>query len=246
MLSACHRAARSWQRSSRRAARCMPRRPLGTPAAERRDACAAPLPARLRRAPRRAHRMVVRDRRARGRRAPVGLPDHLLPRRDRHRRRRHEPVRGAPAAVRAWRRHRPRGTPIAPRPAHRPQRLRHRRGRASPTPRSSCATGALMRSGGAGASRYCGACGERQRRLRLRPRARGDAAGPAARRGRRLAQGPRARADSAATTASRSSTFAARSRSKADRPRSPAGPGSTTSGATPTSTRARSAGTGSA
>ena len=86
--------------------------------------------------------MVVRDRRARGRRARLGLPDHLLSRRDRRRRRRAEPLRGAPAAVRARRRHRPRGTTLAPRPAHRAQRLRHRRGRASATPRSSCATGA--------------------------------------------------------------------------------------------------------
>jgi hypothetical protein len=40
-----------------------------------------------------------------------------------------------------------------------------------------------------------GARSERQRRLRLRPRARRDAAGPAARRRRRLAQGPASRAD---------------------------------------------------
>ena len=81
--------------------------------------------------------MVVRDRRARRRRARLGLPDHLLSRRDRRRRRRREPLRGAPAAVRARRRHRPRGATAAPRPAHRAQRLRHRRGRASATPRSS-------------------------------------------------------------------------------------------------------------
>ena len=103
----------------------------------------------------------------------------------------------------------------------------------------------LARSGGAGASRYAA-------------HAASDSAGfafelelaatqPVLLQGR-TASRARARAASrrAATTASRSSRCAARSPSKGARSAPPAAPGSTTSGATPTSTPAPSAGTGSA
>ena len=130
----------SARRSARRAACRAGRRRAGRGRATR-----APLrfPARLRRAPRGAHRVVVHDRRARGRRARLGLPDHVLSRRDRHRRRaRRAASRRASCCSR---------TP--PSPTSRQRRLRHdqriarsgfgiaeaarRRHR-----RSSCATGA--------------------------------------------------------------------------------------------------------
>ena len=176
----------------------------------------------------------------------VGLPDHLLSRRDRL----------SPATTRAASRR----ASCCSRTARSPT---SRRDDCATTSASRAAASAiaeaadrdtalvlrdwrLARSGGAGAQPLRRARGERQRRLRLRPRARGDAAGrccKATAASRARARGPSRRA---ATTASRSSRCAARSRSTVDRPRSPAAPGSTTNGATPTSTRAPSAGTGSA
>ena len=95
----------------------------------------------------------------------LGLPDHVLSRRDRHRRRRRAASRRASCCSRTP----PSPTcaaPAAPRPAHRAHRLRHRRGRVGRHRRWSCATGAWRAAAAPARSRYAAPRDERARRLR--------------------------------------------------------------------------------
>ena len=137
----------------------MRRRPLllaalaragGLAPAPRGGAAALRLPARPRRAPETAHRVVVRHRLARPDRDPApGLSGHLLSQPHRPGGRPAQPLRAAPAAVRPCRADRSGGPATPPRPAHRALVGRRRRGRrrgprwTAPTCRSAaggCAT----------------------------------------------------------------------------------------------------------